>query len=248
MMTIPGLAFFYGGMVQRESVLATLAQSFVVTCLITVIWVLYGYSYAFTEGTPWLGGVTRLFLKGIGKDTLAPLAPTIPETVYVMFQLTFAIITCALALGSVTTRIKFSSMLVFMALWFTLVYMPIAHWVWGPKGALGGVGDPKASSLFGLPVVLDFAGGTVVHINAGIAGLMAALVMGKGFDFDKKRKNTPPYNIGWSLLGASRCCGSAGSASTPARRLPPTARRAWRCWSHTWPRRLPASPGCSPNG
>lgn len=200
MMLIPGLALFYGGMVSKECVLGTLAQSFATCCLISVLWVAYGYSYAFTEGTAYLGGTTRIMLAGLD---LKSLSGTIPESVFVMFQLTFAAITCALILGSVANRIKFSSMLVFMALWFTFVYIPVAHWVWGPGGLLGGTGLTGYAGLFGFGTTLDYAGGTVVHINAGIAGLMAAIVMGKGHDFDKRRKNTPPYNIGLSLTGAA---------------------------------------------
>lgn len=203
LMLIPGLALFYGGMVNKECVLGVLAQSFATCCLISVLWIAYGYSYAFTSGSPFLGGGSKIMLSGVGLKSISDLANTIPETVYVMFQLTFAAITCALALGSVATRIKFSSMLVFMGLWFTFVYIPVCHWVWGPGGMLGGVGVSNFAGLFGLGATLDYAGGTVVHINAGVAGLVAALVMGKGFDFDKRRKNTPPYNIGLSLTGAA---------------------------------------------
>ncbi len=204
LMLIPGLALFYGGMVSKESVLGVLAQSFAVCCLISVLWVIYGYSFAFTAGPNlYIGGASRIMLTGMGPKSVSSLASTIPESVYVMFQLTFAAITCALVLGSVATRIKFSSMLVFMAAWFTLVYIPIAHWVWGDHGWLGGTNIDKYPGLFGLGTTLDFAGGTVVHINAGIAGLVAALVMGKGYDFDKRRRNTPPYNIGLSLTGAA---------------------------------------------
>jgi len=205
LMLIPGLALFYGGMVSKESVLGTLAQSFAVCCLISVLWIAYGYSFAFTEGSSYyLGGSGRVMLAGMGMKSISSLASTIPESVYVMFQLTFAAITCALILGAVATRIKFSSMLVFIASWFTCVYIPIAHWIWGDHGWLGGVnmGD-NYNGLFNLGKTLDYAGGTVVHINAGIAGLMAAIVMGKGFDFDKRRRNTPPYNIGLSLTGAA---------------------------------------------
>ncbi len=204
LMLIPGLALFYGGMVSKESVLGVFAQSFAVCCLISVLWIAYGYSYAFTEGSSvYLGGGGRIMLAGLGLKSISTLANTIPESVFIMFQLTFAAITCALVLGAVATRIKFSSMLVFMAFWFTLVYIPIAHWVWGDHGWLGGTNMDNYTGFLGLGKTLDYAGGTVVHINAGIAGLMAALVMGKGYDFDKRRKNTPPYNIGLSLVGAS---------------------------------------------
>ncbi len=204
MMIIPGLALFYGGMVSRENVLGVLAQSFVICCVVSILWVIYGYSLAFTKGdTMFLGGSSRFMLNGLTLKSISGLAATIPESVYIMFQLTFAAITCALILGSVATRIKFSSMLVFIIAWFTLVYIPIAHWVWGDHGWLGGTNIDKYAGLFGLGLTLDYAGGTVVHINAGIAGVMAAIVAGQGFDFKHRRKHTPPYNIGWSLTGAA---------------------------------------------
>src|SRR5215469_2674046 len=188
MMLIPGLALFYGGMVSKENVLGVLAQSFVICCVVSILWVVYGYSFAFTQGAnPYIGGSGRIMLAGLTLKSVSSLAGTIPESVYIMFQLTFAAITCALILGAVATRIKFSSMLVFIVAWFTLVYIPIAHWVWGDHGWLGGTNIDGYKGLFGLGTTLDFAGGTVVHINAGIAGLMAAIVMGKGFDFDKRR-------------------------------------------------------------
>src|SRR5262249_24541995 len=157
----------------------TLMQSFVATTLVTVLWCVYGYSLIFTEHSGFIGSLSKFMLHGVGISSMAP-APMasvgIPETVYIMFQLTFGIITCALIFGSVATRIKFSSAIVFIALWFTLVYCPVAHWVWGPKGMLGGLGIDGYKGLFGFGRALDFAGGTVVHINAGIAGLMAAIV------------------------------------------------------------------------
>ena len=204
LMIIPGLALFYGGMVSKENVLGVLAQSFAICCLVSILWVVYGYSFAFTAGTTsFLGGSSRVMLTGLGLKSISGLAGTIPETIYIMFQLTFAAITCALIIGAVATRIKFSAMLVFVTLWFTFVYIPIAHWVWGDHGWLGGVNIDGYTGLLGFGNTLDYAGGTVVHINAGIAGLMAAIVMGKGFDFDKRRRNTPPYNIGLSLTGAA---------------------------------------------
>jgi Amt family ammonium transporter len=162
LMTVPGLALFYGGMVRKKNVLATLMQSFAITCVVTILWWLIGYSWAFTPGTnPYLmGGSTRFLLNGMSyqhdatKLTVSHLALTIPETVYCMFQMTFAIITPALIAGAFAERMKFSSMLVFMSLWSLVVYCPIAHWVWEPSGWLA------------LKGVLDFAGGTVVHINA----------------------------------------------------------------------------------
>jgi len=206
MMTLPGLALFYGGMVHKESVLATLMQAFVATTLVTILWCVYGYSLIFTEHSGFIGGLDKLMMAGIGVNTLtpAPMASVgIPETVYVIFQLTFAIITCALIFGSVATRIKFSSAIVFIALWFTIVYCPIAHWVWGPKGMLGGAGIDNYKGLFGYGSALDFAGGTVVHINAGIAGLMAAIVLGKRKGFNSSTEQAPPYNIVFSVIGAS---------------------------------------------
>ena len=205
MMTLPGLALFYGGMVHKESVLATLMQAFVATTIVTVLWCVYGYSLIFTEHSGFIGSMSKFMLSGIGVSTMtpAPMASVgIPETVYIMFQMTFAIITCALIFGSVATRIKFSSAIAFIVAWFTLVYIPVAHWVWGPAGMLGGLGITDYKGLFGFGSALDFAGGTVVHINAGIAGLMAAIVLGrrKGFGEDEM---APPYNIVFSVIGAS---------------------------------------------
>ncbi len=201
MMTIPGLALFYGGMVHKESVLATLMQSFVAVTVVSVLWVVYGYSFIFTEHNGFVGGMEKLMLAGIGKETLNGV---IPETVFVMFQMTFGIITCALIFGSIATRVKLSSAIVFIAAWFTLVYIPVAHWVWGPKGMLGGLGIDGYKGLLGFGATLDFAGGTVVHINAGIAGLIAAIMLDNHKSFDAKlRKMAPPYNIVFSVIGAS---------------------------------------------
>ena len=203
MMTIPGLALFYGGMVRKKNILATLMQSFTITCLVTIVWMVAGYSIAFTNGTAYFGDMSRLFLNGIadhiskGSDTAFVLGAgtdaaspqTIPETVYMMFQMTFAIITPALIAGSFADRMKFSAMCVFMVLWSLVVYSPIAHWVWAPTGWLSQLG------------VLDFAGGTVVHINAGIAGLMSALVLGKRLGYGQE--NMAPYNLAYAVIGAS---------------------------------------------
>jgi len=188
MMTIPGLALFYGGMVRKKNVLATVMQSFAITCLITILWMVIGYSLAFTPGNTVIGGMSRVFLAGMAIDSINDLAKTIPESVFMCFQMTFAIITPALITGAFAERMKFSAMMWFMALWSLLVYAPIAHWVWG-GGFLGDWG------------VLDFAGGTVVHINAGVAGLVCALVMGKrkGFGVD----NMAPHNLVLSVIGAS---------------------------------------------
>ncbi len=189
MMTIPGLALFYGGMVRKMNVLATVMQSFAVTCLVTVLWTIVGYSLAFTEGNEYFGGLSRFMLMGMGADAISDLAKTIPESVYMCFQMTFAIITPALICGAFADRMKFSALLWFIGLWSVLVYAPIAHWVWGPGGFLGGAG------------VLDFAGGTVVHINAGVAGLMCCLVMGKRRGY--RTEPMPPHNLVLSVIGAS---------------------------------------------
>ncbi len=192
MMTIPGLALFYGGMVRKKNVLATVMQSFAITCLVTILWFVVGYSIAFTDGGPtqaWLGGFSKVFHNGIGTGTLwLPGVANIPEFVFSMFQLTFAIITPALIAGAFAERMKFSAMFLFMGLWSIIVYSPIAHWVWG-GGFLGGLG------------VLDFAGGTVVHINAGVAGLVCALVLGKRKGFGST--NMAPHNLVLSVIGAS---------------------------------------------
>ncbi|MBN9148894.1 MULTISPECIES: ammonium transporter [unclassified Nitrobacter] len=188
MMTIPGLALFYGGMVRKKNVLATVMQSFAITCLVTVLWMVIGYSFAFTEGTNFIGGFSRMLLIGMSTDSVASAAPTIPESVFMCFQMTFAIITPALICGAIADRMKFSAMMWFMGLWSLLVYAPIAHWVWG-GGFLGGLG------------VLDFAGGTVVHINAGVAGLVCALVLGKRKGYGSE--NMAPHNLVLTVIGAS---------------------------------------------
>ncbi len=188
MMTIPGLALFYGGMVRKKNVLATVMQSFAITALVTVLWMVIGYSWAFTEGGSYLGGNSRFLLIGMGPDNVNALAATIPESVFMCFQMTFAIITPALICGAFADRMKFSAMMWFMGLWSLLVYSPIAHWVWG-GGWLGGLG------------VLDFAGGTVVHINAGVAGLVCALVLGKRKGLGTQ--NMAPHNLVLTMIGAS---------------------------------------------
>ncbi len=193
MMTIPGLALFYGGMVRRKNVIATVAQSFVITCLVTVLWMLVGYTVAFTTNTDatlnrYIGSFGEALMKGVKVDQANPLAATIPESVFMMFQMTFAIITPALIAGAFAERMKFSGMLLFMTLWSLVVYAPLAHMVWG-GGFLGGLG------------VLDFAGGTVVHINAGIAGLMCALVLGKRRGLGTE--NMAPHNLVFTMIGAS---------------------------------------------
>ncbi|MFA7526020.1 MAG: ammonium transporter, partial [Acidithiobacillus sp.] len=203
LMTVPGLALFYAGMVRKKNVLATAAQSFAITALVSVLWMFIGYSLTFTSGNAFLGGLSRLFLNGMGLDSANGLAPTIPESVYMTFQMTFAIITPALIVGAFAERMKFSALLWFTGLWSLLVYAPIAHMVWGPGGWLAADG------------VLDYAGGTVVHINAGIAGLVAALVMGKriGYQHDAMHPNNLMYTlIGASLLWVGWFGFNAGSA------------------------------------
>jgi len=197
MMTIPGLALFYGGMVRKKNVGDTVMTSFAITCLISILWLLFTYSLAFRAGSPFIGGLDRAGLQGILSDISTgignpnSLAPTIPETVYSMFQLTFAIITAALIAGSFAERMKFSAMLWFIGLWAIFVYSPIAHWVWGPDGFLN---SANADAKFH---VLDFAGGTVVHVNSGTAGLMAALMLGK------RKESGPPHNVVLTMIGAS---------------------------------------------
>ncbi len=191
MMTIPGLALFYGGMVRKKNILATAAQSFAVAALVTVLWAIVGYSLAFTNGGDsqhLIGGTDRILLAGMGNEVAHSLATSIPESVFMTFQMTFAIITPALICGAFADRMKFSSMMVFMGVWVLLVYCPVAHWIWG-GGFLGGKG------------VLDFAGGTVVHLNAGIAGLVCAIVLGKRIGYGQE--NMAPHNLLYALIGAS---------------------------------------------
>ena len=203
LMTIPGLALFYAGMVRKKNVLATMMQSFAICCLVTIVWMVAGYSLAFTNGNAYIGDLSRLMLRGIadgiakgvdvpfilgaGSDNAQP--QTVPETVYMMFQMTFAIITPALIAGAFADRMKFSALCVFTVLWSLLVYSPVAHWVWSATGWAGALG------------VLDFAGGTVVHINAGVAGLICALVMGKRLGYGND--NMAPFNLSYAVIGAS---------------------------------------------
>ncbi len=198
LMTIPGLALFYAGMVRKKNVLATMAQSFVITALVSVAWAVIGYSLAFTDGNAYVGDLSRLFLSGLAENwdkpfTLgsgdAAVATTIPESVFLMFQMTFAIITPALITGAFADRMKFSALLVFNLLWTILVYSPVCHWVWQPSGWIFALG------------ALDFAGGTVVHINAGVAGLVAAIVLGKRVGYGND--NMAPYNLAFAVIGAS---------------------------------------------
>jgi Amt family ammonium transporter len=186
MMTIPGLALFYAGMVRKKNVLATMAQSLAATFLISIVWVVIGYTLAFTGDGPFIGTLDRIFLNGVTLDAVSPLAKTIPESLFMIYQMTFAIITVALVAGSVADRVRFAAFLLFCIFWLLLVYVPIAHWVWG-GGFLGTYG------------VIDFAGGTVVHLNAGVAGLVAAYVLGarRGYGSD----NLAPYDLALAVIG-----------------------------------------------
>ncbi len=179
MMTIPGLALFYAGMVRKKNVLATMAQSLAATALVSILWIAFG------DGA-WLGSTDRLFLRGLGMDSVSGLAKSIPEALFMLYQMTFAIITVALVVGAVADRMRFSAFMIFSALWLAFVYVPIAHWVWG-GGFLGSAG------------VLDFAGGTVVHINAGVAGLVAALVLGPRRGYGSE--NLAPFDLSMAVVG-----------------------------------------------
>lgn len=195
LMIVPGLALFYGGLVRSKNILSVLTQVFTIFCLISLLWVFYGYSLAFGDGGSWnwmIGDTTKLFLAGITPDSTAATfsdGVVIPEYVFVAFQLTFAAITTALIVGGLAERIKFSALLVFSALWFTLSYLPMAHMVWATGGLLFEKGD------------LDFAGGTVVHINSGVAALVGALVLGKRLGYG--RDAMPPHNLPFTMIGAA---------------------------------------------
>src|SRR5436853_4398630 len=186
LMTIPGLALFYCGMVRKKNVLATMAQSVASVGIVSILWALIGYSLAFSGDAPALGNFERVLLLGIGMDSVSPLAKTIPESLFMIYQMTFAIITVALVSGAVADRMRFSAFLLFSVLWLLIVYVPLAHWVWG-GGFLQSYG------------VLDFAGGTVVHINAGIAGLVAALMLGKRRGYGTE--HLAPYDLSMAVLG-----------------------------------------------
>jgi len=199
LMTIPGLALFYAGMVRKKNILATMMQSFFICALVTVVWMVAGYSIAFGNGNAYFGDFSRLFLSGLATNwdkpyslaagTDSAVATTIPETVFLMFQMTFAIITPALIAGAFADRMKFSALCVFTVLWSLLVYSPVAHWVWSPTGWIFALG------------AADFAGGTVVHINAGVAGLVCALVLGKRLGYGND--NMAPFNLGLAVIGAA---------------------------------------------
>ncbi len=181
LMTIPGLALFYGGLVGKKNVVSTISQSFMITCVVSLVWFICGYSLTFGEGNLFIGDLSKLFLKGVD---VAALNMTVPETVFICYQLTFAIITVSLICGSIVERVNFGALFIFVVLWAALVYAPIGHMVWG-GGYLSKLG------------VLDFAGGTVVHINSGVAGLVAALVIGK------RKSKARPHNIALTMIGAS---------------------------------------------
>lgn len=194
LMTLPGIALFYGGLVRRKSVINTLASVTAIAALVSVLWFALGYSLAFMPGSEWLGGLGRIgfagldYLKDAGKVAVSHVAPNVPESVYAMFQLTFAIITPALIVGAFVERMRFSAMLWFIGLWSLLVYAPVAHWVWEPGGWLAQMG------------VLDFAGGSVVHINAGVSGLMCAYLLGPRHHYGKEAFE--PFNLGLTMAGA----------------------------------------------
>jgi Amt family ammonium transporter len=194
LMTLPGIALFYGGLVRRKSVINTLASVTAIAALVSILWFALAYSLAFTPGTEWLGGLGRIgfagldYLKDAGKVAVSHVAPNVPESVYAMFQLTFAIITPALIVGAFVERMRFSAMLWFIGLWSVLVYAPVAHWVWEPGGWLAQMG------------VLDFAGGSVVHINAGVSGLMCAYFLGPRRNYGKEAFE--PFNLGLTMAGA----------------------------------------------
>ena len=192
LMSIPGLALFYGGLSKTKDTLNTMAMTFVTFCIVSVLWVLYGYTFAFGEDVRGIiGSASKLFLKGVGPNSISDLAKTIPEYIFIAYQLTFAAITVALASGAYIERMKFSAWILFSVLWMTIVYLPVAHWVWG-GGWLS-----QMDKLFGLPNALDFAGGTVVHINAGIAALVGALILGK-----RRVKAIIPGNLPLVVIGA----------------------------------------------
>jgi Amt family ammonium transporter len=186
MMSIPGLALFYAGLVRKKNILATMAQSFAAVAVMSILWAAFGYSLAFSGGNEWIGSLNRVFLAGIGMDSTNDLAKNIPEALYMLYQMTFAVITVALIAGSVADRMKFSAFLLFGIGWLFFVYVPIAHWVWG-GGFLGAMN------------LLDFAGGTVVHLNAGVAGLVAAYLLGPRRGYGTE--NLAPHDLSLAVIG-----------------------------------------------
>lgn len=219
MMTIPGLALFYGGLVKKDNVLATLMQSLTVCAVVSIVWPIIGYTLAFSPGNDFVGGFDNFMLANVMPESMTG---TIPESVFLIFQMTFAIITTALLVGAVADRIKFTSLLVFIPLWVIIVYAPVAHWVWGPGGFLGGIDKEGYEGFLGMGEALDFAGGTVVHINSGVAGLVAAVVMGRSLRANKDPSTS--NNLLLSVIGTGLLwvgwfgfnAGSALSAGTSA--------------------------------
>lgn len=195
MMTVPGLALFYGGLVKKDNVLATLMQSLAICAIVSVVWPIIGYSLAFSPGA-FVGGLDQFMLKNLTPESAVG---TIPESVFIIFQMTFAVITTALLVGAVADRIKFKTLLVFTPIWVIAVYAPVAHWVWGSGGFLGGVDLEGYEGLFGFGEALDFAGGAVVHINSGVAGLVAAIIMGKSLNKDTGPSDSS--NLVMSVIG-----------------------------------------------
>ena len=249
MMTAPGLALFYGGLVRKKNILGVMMQCMFLAGMLSVVWALWGYSLAFDEDMPGLhgfvGGFGNVAMKGVMSywDSSAnkavvpasPLAPNIPSMVYLAYQGMFFIITPALICGAFAERMKFSTMCVFMLLWGTLIYCPLAHWVWSAKGIFAD-GPHKA---------FDFAGGTVVHVSSGTSALVCALVLGKRLGYGQEPM--PPHNLTYTCMGAG-CCGSAGSVSTQAVPWPPTAPRRTPSCRRTWPRAWGSSRGRVPSG
>ena len=259
LMTVPGLALFYGGLVRSKNMLSVLMQVMVTFSLIVVLWFIYGYSLAFTEGNAYIGGLDRLFMKGVWDNAAGTFANAatfskgvyIPEIVFAAFQATFAGITCALIVGAFAERIKFSAVLLFMVLWFTFSYLPMAHMVWFWMGPDAYSSPEVAEAMTGKAGLiwqhgaLDFAGGTVVHINAAVAGLVGAYMVGKRIGYGKEAFT--PHSLTLTMVGASLLWW-AGSASTPAPPWKPTASPPWpsstpslprllRCWAGSWVKR-----------
>jgi ammonium transporter, Amt family len=210
LMVIPGLALFYGGMVRAKNMLSVLMQVFIIFAMMAILWAIYGYSVAFTEGNAFFGGASKLFLSGITPDSMAATFSKgvyIPEFIYVAFQLTFAAITPALIVGAFAERVKFSAVLLFMLIWFTFAYLPMAHMVWywaGPDAYTDATAAETAAATAGFLFqkgALDFAGGTVVHINAGIAGLIGCIMIGKRIGF--KKESLAPHSVTMTMIGAS---------------------------------------------
>lgn len=229
-MTIPGIALFYGGMSRKKNVLSVLAQTTVICCALTLLWFVAGYSLAFAPGNAFVGGLDHVFLRGID---IKSTAGSIPTYLFVIFQMTFAVLTAALMIGSFAGRMKFSAMLVFMLLWSAFVYAPICHWVWAEGGIFFEMG------------ALDYAGGTVVHINAGIAGLVGCLVIGKRLGYGREAMS--PHNLTFTMI-APACCGSVGSDLTAVRGLRPMSGRCWRFLLARLRRLRPAAAGWPANG